>query len=218
MIKRALWVAPLLLAIAATAKAQLAPGVSGISDMPTTATEDQYWFFVRELGRCLVRTKRDHSIAFLGAEAGSPAETRAYRALIKQRGANTCMSNMVSAPIIRGQLRGSVAEALYEAHISSAPQQPAPQGLSAPAAVRSIYDFADCYVAGNYMAARRLLADTKLGTAEESRQIRDMASSFGPCLPQGREVRIVPMDARLALAEALYRTTVSRPAAGQGTN
>lgn len=207
-----------LWAVASAASAQLSPGISGFSGAPTTATEDEYWFFVRELGRCLAQTKREKSIALLEAPIDSPAEKRAFDALIKRHGANKCMSNMRSATLVRAQVRGSVAEGLYEANPRPAPMDSEAAVLPAETVIRSLHDFANCYVAKNPSPARSLLSDTDLGTQRENERVREMAAGFGPCLPQGRQVRIVPMDVRMALAEALYRTTVSRPAATQGSN
>ena len=212
-----LWALPLI-AAASAASAQLAPSISGFSDAPTTATEDEYWFFMRELGRCLSRSKPGQSVAFLQTKIATADEKRAFDALINRRGNNPCMSNMVRATVVRAQVRGSIAEGLYKAQVASASQPAVPPGLSGPATIRSIHDFADCYVATNYSAARSLLDDTKLGTKEENRRVREMAAGFGSCLPAGREVRIVATDIRLALAEALYRATVNRPAALQGSN
>ena len=206
-----------LLSVGGGASAQLAPGVAGFSDEPRTASEDEYWFFMRELGRCLAQTKRAQSVALLQAPVNTPEEKRAFDALISRRGSNSCMRDMVSATMLRAEVRGSVAEGLYKAHPQSARNAPVPQGLTAPSSIRSIHHFADCYVAMNFSAARDLLIDTKLGTKEESQRVRELASGFGPCLPQGREVKIVPRHIRMALAEALYRAS-TRPAVSEGPN
>jgi hypothetical protein len=193
------------------ASAQVAPGYSGTSDAPTTATQDQYWFFLRELGRCLAQSKRTQSVALVHSVIDSAEEKRAFDALIRRSGNNVCMQNMVRATVVRAAVRGVVAENLYKMQPVSALQAAAPEGLSNPASVRSIHDFADCYVAGNYADARSLLANTKLGTREETDRVRKMAPGFSACLPQGREIRIVATDIRLALSEALYRASAVRP-------
>lgn len=201
-------------AAGSAASAQLAPGHSGFSDAPRTATEDQYWFFLRELGRCLAQSKRAQSAAFLRAAINSPEEGRAFDALISRRGNNACMRNMVSAVVVRAHVRGVVAENLYKALPAFASGGSAPPGLAGPNEVGSIHEFADCYVASNYARARSLLAETRLATQEETDRIRMMAPGFGACLPQGRQTRIVPIDIRLALAEALYRASRSTPLEG----
>lgn len=188
-----------------TASAQLAPTVSGFSSAPTTASEEEYWFFIRELGRCLTESKYAQSVALIQTTIDSAAEKRAFDALMPRKGNHICMRNMVRATFQRAQLRGAIAESLYELQPVSAPQAPVPQVPTAPAAVRSIHDFADCYIAGNYAEARQLLADTKLGTQAEHDRVREMAQAFGACLPAGRATRIVPVNIRLALAGALYR-------------
>jgi hypothetical protein len=93
-----------------------------------------------------------------------------------------------------------------------------PQGLTTPATIRSLHDFADCYIAGNYASARGLLAETRLGTKEENRRVQELSSGFGACLPQGRVVKIVSTDIRMALAEALFRASSARPAVAEGSN
>jgi hypothetical protein len=207
-----------LLGCGGVASAQLAPGCSGSSGAPISATEEEYWFFMRELGGCLAKTKRAQSTAFMQTKIGTPEEKWAFDALISRRGNNSCMRNMVSASMLRAHVRGSVAEGLYETAPQAAPNAPVPQGLSAPATIRSIHDFADCYVAGNYTSARDLLTDTRLASKEENRRVQELASGFGACLPQGREIRIVPTDIRMALAEALYRASIARPAVAGGSN
>ena len=199
------------LVIGGAASAQLAPGYSGFSDAPTTATEDQYWSFMRELGSCLAQSKGAKSIALMQTKIDSAEEKRAFDALIRRKGSNVCMRNMVSATVVRAQVRGVVAEGLYKLQPVSAPQAPVPQGLTKPASVRSIHEFADCYVASNYSDARSLLVDTQLGTKGENERVRRMAPGFSNCLPQGQQIRIVPMDIRLALAEALYRASAGLP-------
>ena len=200
------------------ASAQLAPGYSGSSDAPRRATEDEYWFFIRELGRCLAQSKRAESVAFLQTAINSPEESRAFGALVSRRGNNACMRNMVRATMVRAHVRGVVAENLYMSLPVSASGGFVPQGLAGPREVRSIHDFADCYVGGNYAAARSLLAETRLATQEETDRVRIMAPGFGPCLPQGRQIRIVPIDIRLALAEALYRASLSRSTPPEGSD
>lgn len=200
------------------ASAQLAPGYSGFSDAPRTATEDQYWFFLRELGRCLAQSKRAQSIAFMRTAINSAEESRTFGALISRRGNNACMRNMVSATVVRAHVRGVVAENLYKSLPVFTSGGPVPAGLAGPSEVRSIHEFADCYIAGNYAEARSLLAETRLATQEETDRIRIMAPGFGACLPDGRQTRIVPIDIRLALAEALYRASPSHSTPPEGSD
>jgi hypothetical protein len=205
-------------AVGSAASAQLARGHSGFSDAPRSATEDQYWFFLRELGRCLVQSKRDQSVAFLRTAINSPEEGRAFGALISRRGNNSCMRNMVRATVVRAHVRGVVAENLYKSLPVFAAGGSVPQGFAGPKEVRSIHEFADCYIASNYADARSLLVETRLATQEETDRIRMMAPGFGDCLPQGQQIRIVPIDIRLALAEALYRVSLSRSTPLEGSD
>lgn len=201
-----------------SASAQLSTGYSGFSDAPRTATEDEYWFFLRELGRCLVQSKRAQSVAFLATAIDSPEEGRAFGALVSRRGNNVCMRNMIRATVVRAHVRGLVAENLYKSLPDFVSGGSVPQGLASPSEVRSIHDFADCYIATNYAEARGLLAETRLATQEETDRVRIMAPAFSACLPRGRQIRIVPIDIRMALAEALYRASLSRPTPLEGSN
>lgn len=205
-------------AVGPSASAQLAPGYSGFSDAPRTASEEEYWFFLRELGTCLTQSKRTQSVAFLQTAINSPEEGRAFGALISRRGSNVCMRNMVRATVVRAHVRGLVAENLYKSLPDATSGGSIPQGLASPPEVRSIHDFADCYIATNYADARGLLTETRLATQEETDRIRTMAPGFGTCLPQGQQIRIVPIDIRLAIAEALYRASLSRPTSLEGSN
>lgn len=204
--------------LAVSASAQLAPGVSGFSDAPTQASNEEYWFFVRELGYCLAKSKRAQSIALMQTAIDSPEEARVFRTLINRNGNNICMHNMVSAMIVRGQVRGAIAEGLYKLSGVSAAEPALATAPDATVAVKTLDDFADCYVSTNYAKAHALVMDTGLGTKAEKGRVRDMASGFGACLPAGREVRFSPMTVRLALAGALYRAGNARPQLAQGSN
>ncbi|MDB5695205.1 MAG: hypothetical protein JWN21_748 [Sphingomonas bacterium] len=206
--------ATLAIAAVAPASAQLAPGRSGASDEPRTASEEEFWFFMRELGACLAKTKREQSMAFLATVVDSPQEKRAFDGLIRKGGSNVCMRNMVRATVVRAQVRGVVAEGLYKLQ----PPGAVPAAVASDRQIRSIHDFADCYIARNHADARGLLITTKLGTVEESQRVQAMSQQFGVCLPQGRKVPIVPTDIRMALAGALYRASTVLPMTAQGTN
>lgn len=214
--KRGLVLAAFSLSLAATgpAMAQLAPTYSGTSSAPTTASQDEYWWFMTELGRCLAKTKRAKSIALLATTGGSAGEKAAFDALFDPNGNNACMRNMASAGVVRAQVRGVIAEALYE--MGTGPQHAgALLAASSAQEQRSALDgFADCYVAAHAGEARSLLADTYLGSKAERLRVRAMAAGFGPCLPHGQEVRLQPMNVRIALAQALYRTAMVSPSAG----
>lgn len=188
------------------AHAQLSPGYSGYSSAPAEGTEEEYWYLIRQLGYCLSSTKSEQSVAILSTAPGSKEEREAWNRLFTQRRRNPCMQNFVSATIVRGQVRGSIAEALYIRATDDQVTQ-RPPTLAAPDAISDIHDFADCYVASHYLDASRLLRETRVATKGELQFLKEIAGSFGPCLPSGSEVVLDPVDIRFAIAEALYRTT-----------
>lgn len=191
--------------MASSAQAQLSTGASGFSSAPTEASEKEYWWLVRELGRCLAQNKTDQSIDFLAASNGSSQEDRAFGKLFN-RTRNMCMRNFVRASFVRAHVRGTVAEGLFNRNLSQHADDYVPV-VSAPDKIVSIHDFATCYVASNYVQARTFLSETRLATEGELEYVQRLAPSFKPCLPVGREVELIAMDIRLALAEALYRAT-----------
>ena len=117
------------LVLATPAKAQLAPGYSGFSGAPREATDDQYWSFLRELGRCLAQSKRAQSAAFMRTRSIRRRKVAAFGALISRRGHNACMRNMVRATVMRAHVRGVIAENLYKSLPVFASGESIPRGL-----------------------------------------------------------------------------------------
>ncbi len=193
-----------LFGLASSAQAQLAPGYSGFSSAPTTASEAEYWTMMRRLGACLADSKTQAATAFLQTEPGSKAEDEAFAPLF-HRHSNRCMGNFVSASMQREHIRGLIAESLFE-------QMPAGQRPAVVEAandvegeqIRTLHQFGQCYVSDHPQEAIAFLNATKVGTKGEVQAIRQMATQFGPCLPDGVEVKIVPVDIRMAIAEALF--------------
>ncbi len=193
------------------AHAQLSPGASGTSSAPVRGNENDYWYLIRQMGDCLADSKADQSAAMLAATPGSEAETQAVGKLFN-RSYNNCMKTFVSASFVRAHLRGSLAESLYRTRRQKMADAFVPR-FAEPDVVNSLHDFAACYVALEFDSASSLLEGSRLATDAERNLVRDMASGFGPCLPEGTEIEIKPIDIRLAIAEAMYRTTL--PAEGQ---
>ncbi len=193
----------LSLALAAPAQAQLSPGTSGWSSAPTEAGDAETMRFMRRLGNCIAERKHDLGVAFLASDAGSPAEDAVVSEIFKGN-RNVCMGNIVSATMRRAYIRGSVAEWLYKSLADGDRLNLVAAGAREPETVVTMHDFADCYVARDAAAADGLVTQTQLGTEGEKEYVRQMAQNFGPCLPSGREVRIVPTQIRMAIAEALY--------------
>lgn len=195
-------IAACLVMLAVPADAQLAPGYSGQSTAPTLGVPDDYWLLLREISYCVPAQKYEGSVAFLAEEPASAAETRAFKKLFGgQR--NICMRNFVDATFLRAHLRGAVAEGLYKKIHTMKSEPVAP--LAEQPIIRSLHDFARCFVAEHPNSAHRLLIDTKLGSADERAAIQIMAADFGRCLPDRAKARIDPSEVRMALAEALYR-------------
>lgn len=191
------------LTMSAPARAQLSPGTSGHSSAPTEAGEAEAMRFMRRLGSCIAERKHDLGVAFMASEIGSPEEDAVVAELFKGN-RNVCMGNMVSATMQRAYVRGSVAEWLYKSAAGDRRLDAVVAGAREPEMVVSMHDFADCFVARQPSVADGLVTQTLLGTEGETEYVRRMAQSFGPCLPSGREVRIVPTQIRMAIAEALY--------------
>ena len=200
------------LAFATPTYAQLSPGTSGFSSAPTTASEAEYWIMIRRLGVCLADAKHHQSITFITSSPGSKEEDAAFSELF-HRNTNRCMGNFVSASMLRNHVRGSVAEGLLnlmdEEEIRKAVILPS----QAPEEIRSIHEFAYCYVANHPQTAYQFLDETRVGTKGEIAAIRQMATDFGPCLPEGVSIEINPVNVRAAIAEAYYRLLTAMPPA-----
>ena len=202
----------LLFPMTTPASAQLAPGTSGFSSAPTTASEAEYWIMLRRLGTCLADAKNEESIAFVTANPGTKDEDKAFASLF-HRNSNRCMGNFVSATMLRNHVRGSVAEGLLNLMDKGELQLPADALERVPERIRSIHEFAYCYAANNPVTALQFLEETKVGTKGEIAAMRQMATDFGPCFPDGISIEINPVNVRAAIAEAYYRLAKSMPPA-----
>lgn len=204
--------AGIVLAPALPVSAQLAPGVSGTSTAPIEGSENDFWWLLRELGRCTSGAKFEEAETFLASAVDSSAEDRAFKRVFGGK-SNVCMRSFVSMSAPRSYIRGALAEGMYKKIIADG-GPPVVAMLAAEEAVRDMHGFARCYVASHADSAHALVTETRLGTEDEVRAIRAMVADFGPCLPQGIEVRIDPPEVRMAIAEALYHaaagTTIER--------
>ena len=197
----------LLFSVPAPAVAQLGTGVSGYSSAPLEGSNRDYWYMIRQLGYCLPVRKSEESLAFLATEPGSREESKAWKKLFSSRVRNPCMQNFVRASIVRGHVRGSIAEALFLRKMKSG-KPIASFNTKSPVVVNNIYDFGQCYVANHFKKAHAMLSETKVATKGELQFVKEIAVDFGPCLPAGRDVRVDPTNVRYALAEALYKSTL----------
>lgn len=167
---------------------------------------------IRRLGVCLADAKHKEAIAFIAASPGSTEEDKAFDALFHRR-SNRCMGNFVSASMLRGHVRGSVAEGLLNLMDEDKVRNPVISVNQAPENVRSIHEFAYCYVVNHPVTAYQFLNQTQIGTKGEVEAIRQMAVDFGPCFPEGISIEINPINVRVAIAEAYYRLISSLPPA-----
>lgn len=209
-------VAAALLVSSLPAAAQLSPGTSGFSSAPVSASEAEYWSMVRTLGGCLADSKRAQSEAFLATASGTPEESAAFAPLFHRK-SNRCMGNFIRASIVRAHIRGSIAEGLFEQMDETQRAQGLAMPIAEPESIRSLHDFARCYVSRHQADAAALLAETKLASKGESEAIRQMSADFSECFPADREVTIVPIDIRMAIAEQLYHAA-RRPVQTQVVN
>ncbi len=200
--------ASLLVSQGSPSLAQLGPGYSGYSSAPREGTDRDYWHLIRQLGYCLSSSKPDESRDFLATKPGSQGENEAWDGLFRQRRRNPCMRNFTSATMLRAHVRGSIAQAIFKRAFDDREGRMEPVFYE-PDIVRNIHDFADCYVAANFESAQTLVNDTRISSEGEIEYIRGMVDGFGPCLPSGADVRIEPTAVRLAIAEALFRTTLA---------
>ena len=161
-------------------------------------------------GQCIARTKKDEAVAFLASEIDTSEEAAAFDSLFG-RARNMCMGNFVSAQMLRSHVRGVVAEGLFERLDREQAERNLMAERAGPEEVSGIHDFAACYVASHPVEARGLLDETRVGTKGEAEYVRQLAPGFGDCLPQGIEVRIYPIDVRMAFAEALYHAANQAP-------
>lgn len=202
----------LALAVAASlaghARAQLAPGRSGISGVVYMGAEES----MKELtffGRCYGKDQRKEALSLIATRPGSREEAETYRQLFK-RDDQSCLSagTTLSAPL--DYVRGAIAEGL----LRSGAGLPVEYRLAAPALaeVRNLSDIARCYAAAHVGEAQAVLA-TKAGSREEYQAVSGLMDGFGACIPAGARLRADATLIRFRLAEALLR--LGLPAAAQ---
>lgn len=188
------------------ASAQVASGYSGYSTAPEEGTDKDYLFMLRQIGSCLAGSKTRQAVAMLAAPVNSAAEGRAFQALFNSRN-NVCLGSYVSASVVRSQIRGTLAEALYRRNVNAGAAVRPTSATVSGNDVASLHDFARCYVSRHPDDARALIDKTKLGTSEERAAVIAMSAEFKACLPQ-RQVELSPSDVRMVIAEVLYNATL----------
>lgn len=193
------------------AAAQISGSASGFSDAPTTANEREYWDMMGALGGCLAQQKSEQAAAFVRTTIDSRAEDEAFTALFHPQ-RNVCLGNFVAAGMLRAHARGLVAEGLFERMPGAAFAKLVAAPPAAPDNIVTLHDVARCFTVANPVAARDLLAQTRVATKGEQTFVRAASAQFAPCLPVGREFTLRPTSMRMAIAEALYRAASGLPA------
>lgn len=198
--------ATLALGLAASSAAQISPGSSGFPGI-RSASQEEYWFSMRELGRCLVSFKHAQSIQWMKTPVDSPAEKKLVDAMYASKG-TSCLRDMYSMGVIRSMVRGSVAEALYKTSGLQGAVPPAPASHPFDSTnIKSLGDFALCYAVTHPNETRTLLMTTGLGSVAEKAEMARLSPGFAECVPAGIELKLSPQPLRAAFAEAMYHVT-----------
>ncbi|HEV2080626.1 MAG TPA: hypothetical protein VGR19_12130 [Allosphingosinicella sp.] len=198
-----------LLILPASAPSQLASGYSGQAGV-TYGTEDDYWWALQQLGSCLAMAKRRDSTSLLSAPVHSRDATAAFKRLVGKE--TSCLRWFTAMRVAEVDLRGSIAEALYEAQLTSVPSPaPVPEQAALPlgearkmGSYGIIRSFASCFAAAYPDKVHGLLATTKLGSRKEKEMLGGFSEEIGSCLPRNIQFDVPPAQLRLALAEAIY--------------
>jgi hypothetical protein len=196
---------------AVPAQAQLASGYSGFSGVRSASMEEYYWSLA-QLGSCLASSKPKPSWAFLASAPGSAAEGAAVKALLGK--GTVCLRSLSRMSVNRHLLRGSISEALYKRSVS-APLAPGTNSASAPAEMnikdlkvlgydRLIAGLASCFATRRPELIHQLLTSSQPGSEREQEMVTSMAASFAPCLPRNIKLNVPSAELRLAFAEAAY--------------
>lgn len=194
---------------ASPVSAQLSTGRSG-SPGVREADESEYFWAVRELGRCLYDSKPAESLALLSAARGSGAERTAKYALVGKK--TMCVRHLSRMGISDTALRGTIAEAAFRAHGSPeliASDYPVPEKLARDEAVRLgtagiVANMAECLVA-RYPVVTRSLLDTIMGSRREAEVTDQLAEPIDVCLPGKMKITIPVSDFRAAISEAAFQ-------------
>lgn len=203
-----------MLCAAGPVHAQLASGYAGQSGGPTAGVPDDYWYLLRQIGPCVAASKTEEARAFLATVPGTATEKRAFDRVFGRK-RNVCMRHFVNATFVRAHLRGAIAEGLYERMPGGTRTSTQPAGTAIDrAGIRTLHDFARCYIAGNPAEAGTLLSETQLGSQEEVDAVMRLSTGFESCFPLGRKVRIDATEVRMAIAEALYHANNTLSAEG----
>lgn len=203
-------------AIALPAQAQLAPGYSGQSSAPIQGTQDEFYWSLNELGRCLAKSRKREARALVMSSAGSPAEATALKAMIGRPTMCVRGASMMGAPT--WMIRGAIAEGLLHKLAAPllAPIPPPPRRRPAKGEMAGITpqivlaDFTDCLAAAHPAEARALLA-APLGGKAETAAVSALVPGFDACLPPKFKIAFSAAEIRLGMSEAMFRRAAAAP-------
>jgi hypothetical protein len=191
--------------LASSASAQLSNGASGSSTMRYLSNEESLQEVVG-FGDCYAKESPEKALRLIATPPASREEALTYKALFRKP-FQTCLGDVSRLRAELALIRGAIAQGLYKRKV------PIPATLMQPvpsvAQVRNVSDAARCYVAAHAEEARRVVAETKVGSRREHDEVVKLMPDFFKCVPPGANVQLTATLVRLRLAEALLRTIPS---------
>lgn len=190
--------------LASPASAQISNGASGSSTMSYLSGEEGLQEVVG-FGDCYAKEQPEKALRLIATRPASVEEAQAYRSMFKKH-YQSCLGDVSRLSADLALIRGAIAQGLYRRQV------PVPaalmQTVPAVAQVRNVSDAARCYVASHREEARRVVAETKVGSRKEHDAVVKLMPDFFKCVPAGAKVQFTATLVRLRLAEALLRTTL----------
>ena len=193
-----------LLAAAAPASAQIAPGLSGRSTTDVIEDNGEFWRTLVAFGNCYADNNAERAFTLIATEPGSSEERQVFRGLFT-RGTNSCLYGTTLVNVTRAMVRGAIAEGLYRRG-TAIPIHLVQPPLEAGVPARTLSEAARCYTAAHRSEVEALVAGSRAGSRQELEQLNAMADDFFACLPEsGRDRSFDPTLIRYRLVEALLR-------------
>ncbi|MGA9583625.1 MAG: hypothetical protein WBR13_16825 [Allosphingosinicella sp.] len=201
-----------LVLFASAASAQLSPGASGSSSMSYLSGEEGLEEVVG-FGDCFAKEQPEKALRLIATPPSSREEAKTFVSLFRKP-YQSCLGDVSRLSGEVALIRGAIAQGLYNRQV------PVPaalmQTVPAVAQVRNVSDAARCYVASHREEARRVVADTKVGSRREHDEVVKLMPEFFKCVPDGARPQFTATLVRLRLAKALLRT--APPAAPRGSD
>lgn len=197
--------------LASTASAQISNGASGSSSMSYLSSEEGLQEVVG-FGDCYAKEQPEKALRLIATRPASREEAQTYVSLFKKH-YQSCLGDVSRLSADLSLIRGAIAQGLYKRKVP----MPAAlmQTVPAVAQVRNVSDAARCYVASHREEARRVVAETKVGSRKEHDAVVKLMPDFFKCVPSSANAQFTTTLVRFRLAEALLRTAPSAPKAAQ---